>query len=129
MTTELTYLTLAAAWNAVMWIPYILNLISVRGLKDAVGYPDNPPPMAAWAERLKAAHYNSVENLVLFATVVLVAHVSGANNRATAVCAAVYFWSRIVHSVVYALAVPWLRTLSFAVAWLALLCIFAQILF
>ncbi|NNF17757.1 MAG: MAPEG family protein [Gammaproteobacteria bacterium] len=128
MTTELKYLTLAAAWNAVIWIPYILNLVSVRGLKDAVSYPVDPPAMADWAQRLKAAHYNSVENLVLFATVILVAHLAGASNKATAVCAMTYFYARIVHTVVYTLAVPWLRTLSFAVAWLALLCIFAQIL-
>ncbi|MDH3645458.1 MAG: MAPEG family protein [Gammaproteobacteria bacterium] len=128
MTVELKYLTLAAAWNAIIWIPYILNVISVRGVKDAVGYPANPKPMAEWAQRLKSAHYNSVENLVLFATVVLVAHVAGVTNEATAVCAMTYFWARIVHTVVYAFAVPWLRTLSFAVAWLALLCFFAQIL-
>lgn len=128
MTPELKYLALAATWNAIIWIPYILNMISVRGLQDAVGYPENPPPMAAWAQRLKAAHYNSVENLVVFASAILVAHLAGANNRATAVCAMVYFYARIVHTVVYALAVPWLRTLSFAVAWLALLCILAQVL-
>ncbi len=128
MTVELQYLTLAALWNAIVWIPYILNMISVRGLANAVGYPENPEPMAPWAQRLKAAHYNGVENLVLFATVILVAHATGANNKATAVCALVYLLARIVHTIVYALAVPWLRTLSFAVSWLALLCIFAQIL-
>ncbi|NNF60644.1 MAG: MAPEG family protein [Gammaproteobacteria bacterium] len=128
MTPELKYLALAAAWNAVIWLPYILNMISVRGLKDAVSYPENPPPLAGWAQRLKAAHYNSVENLVVFASAILVAHLAGANNEATAMCAMVYFYARILHTVVYALAVPWLRTLLFAVAWLATLCILAQIL-
>ena len=128
MTVELKYLTLAALWNAVIWMPYILNLIAVRGIKDAVGYPADPAPMAGWAQRLKAAHNNSVENLVLFATIIVVAHLVDANNNATAVCAMVYFFARIVHTIVYAAAVPWLRTLSFAVSWLALLCIFAQIL-
>ena len=128
MTPELKYLALAAAWNAVIWIPYILNMIAVRGLKDAVGYPENPLPMANWAQRLKAAHYNSVENLVVFASAILVAHLAGANNKATAVCAMVYFYARILHTVVYAAAVPWLRTLTFAVSWLALLCILAQVL-
>lgn len=128
MSVELKYLTLAALWNAVIWVPYILNMIAVRGLKDAVSYPENPPPMAAWAQRLKAAHYNSVENLVVFATVILVAQFAGMNNKATAVCAMTYFFARVVHTIVYALAVPWLRTLSFAVAWMSLLCIFAQIL-
>ncbi len=128
MTPELKYLTLAALWNAVIWVPYILNLISVRGLKDAVGYPADPAPMADWAQRLKAAHYNGVENLVVFGVVVLVAHLTGVSNEATALCAMIYFYARVVHTVVYALAVPWLRTLSFAVSWLAMLCIFAHVL-
>ena len=72
MTPELTYLTWVAALSAVMWLPYILNTIMVRGIVDAVGYPDNPKLPAAWAARMKAAHYNSVENLVLFATLVLI---------------------------------------------------------
>ncbi|WP_405243485.1 MAPEG family protein [Lentisalinibacter salinarum] len=128
MTTELKYLALAAAWNAVIWIPYILNMISVRGLKEAVGYPDNPAPMAAWAERLKAAHYNAVENLVLFAAVILVADAAGIANDATAASAVVFFWARVVHTLSYTLAVPWVRTLSFAVGWAAVLCILSQIL-
>jgi uncharacterized MAPEG superfamily protein len=128
MTTELKYLALTAAWNAVIWIPYILNLISVRGLRDAVGYPDQPAPMAAWAQRLKAAHYNAVENLVLFATVILVAHAAGLTNEATAASAATFFWARVVHTLSYTFAIPWVRTLSFAAGWAAVLCILAQIL-
>jgi len=128
MTTELNYLALAAALNAVMWLPYILNVIAVRGLVDAVGYPDNPNPMSPWAQRLKAAHYNSVENLVLFATVILVAHAAGISNAATTTCAATYFWARVVHTVAYTFAVPWVRTLAFAVGWGSVLCILAQVL-
>ena len=128
MTVELKYLALAAAWNAFMWLPYILNTIQVRGMSAAVGYPESPPPLADWAQRLKAAHYNSVENLVLFATVVLIAHVAGLNNEATAVCAMVYFFARIVHTVSYTFAIPWVRTLSFATAWMAIVCILWQIL-
>ena len=128
MTVELKYLALAAAWNAVIWIPYILNMIAVRGLADAVGYPDDPPPMAGWAQRLKAAHYNAVENLVLFASVILVAHAADLANEATAASAATYFWARVVHTLSYTFAVPWVRTLAFAVGWAAILCILAQIL-
>ena len=128
MTVELKYLTLAAAWNAIIWMPYILNQIAVRGVSNAVGYPANPTPLAGWAQRLKAAHYNAVENLVLFATVVLVAHLAGANNEATAMCAITFFYARIVHTFAYAFAVPWVRTLAFAVGWMAILCFLAQIL-
>ena len=128
MTVELKYLALAAAWNAIIWLPYILNTIAVRGLVNAVSYPEEPAPLAEWAQRLKKAHYNAVENLILFATVVLVAHVAGLNNEATAVCAMTYFWARIVHTFSYTFAVPWVRTLSFVVGWMTILCFLAQIL-
>jgi len=128
MPVELRYLTYVAVLTALFWIPYILNEISVRGLMDAVGYPAAPKPLAPWAQRLKAAHYNGVENLVVFAALVLTAHALGVHSAAVAGSAIVYFWARVVHAVVYALGIPWLRTLSFAVAWGCQICIAWQIL-
>ncbi|MGY8794624.1 MAG: MAPEG family protein, partial [Woeseiales bacterium] len=83
MTSELMSLTWVAALSAVMWVPYILNTIAVRGLVTAVGYPDNPALLADWAQRMKAAHYNSVENLVVFATLVLVANAASISTDVT----------------------------------------------
>ena len=65
MTTELTYLALVTTLTALIWIPYILNMIMVRGLIDAVGYPQDPAPLSPWAASMKAAHANAVENLSL----------------------------------------------------------------
>ena len=48
-----------------MWMPYVLNLIMVRGLIDAVGYPGDPAPLSSWATRMKAAHVHAVENLMI----------------------------------------------------------------
>jgi uncharacterized MAPEG superfamily protein len=115
MSPELRYLALVAALTALLWVPYILNEIMVRGLVDAVGYPASPKPLAPWAQRLKSAHYNAVENLVVFATLVLIASAAGIHHPAVATAAAVYFWARVVHALAYTLAVPWVRTLSFVV--------------
>ena len=127
MTPELKSLTWILALQLVMWVPYILNLIVVRGLIDAVGYPDEPKPMAQWAERMKKAHYNSVENLVVFAALVLVAHVAGVSNDTTVMACTVYFWARLVHLVAYTAAIPWVRTLAFFVAWGALVALLLQL--
>lgn len=128
MSTELYYLALVSVFTAVMWIPYILNEIVVRGMSGVVGYPDKPKPLAKWAERLKKAHYNAVENLVVFAALVLIANAMGVSTAATQVCAMVYFWARVAHAVMYALGIPGLRTLAFVVAWAAQLCIAWQVL-
>lgn len=117
MTSELMSLTWVTALTAIMWMPYILNLIAVRGLLDGVGYPDNPKPLAAWAQRMKAAHYNAVENLVIFATLVLVANASGISTSTTVLACEIYFWARLVHLLAYTFAIPWVRTLAFALGW------------
>lgn len=113
MSIELTYLTWVTALTAVMWIPYILNMIMVRGLIDAVGYPSDPAPLSPWAEKMKAAHYNAVENLVVFAALVLTANAVGVSTDNTVMACQVYFWARVVHFASYTFAIPWVRTLSF----------------
>ena len=128
MTPELKYLTLIATFTALLWVPYILNVLANNKMSDAVGYPDDPLAMAPWAERLKRAHYNAVENLVVFAVLVLVANALEISNAATTSAAAAYFWGRLIHPIAYTLAIPWLRTLSFAVAWGGIICIAWQIL-
>jgi len=115
MTTELMYLTWVTALTAVIWVPYILNAIMVRGLIDAVGYPANPAPLAPWAARMKAAHGNAIENLVVFAALVLVADSVGVSNDATVMACQVYFWARVVHLAAYTFAIPWVRTVAFVV--------------
>jgi uncharacterized MAPEG superfamily protein len=113
MSPELKYLVLVCVLTGLLWVPYILNEILVRGVVDAVGYPEHPKPLAPWAQRLKAAHYNAVENLVVFAPLVLVAQAEGIHAPAIATAACGYFWARVVHAAAYTLAVPWVRTLAF----------------
>jgi len=115
MSVELKYLALVTVFTALMWIPYIFNVIMVRGVLDAVGYPENPKPMAPWATRMKAAHYNAVENLVVFAALVLIANAVGVKGEATALACMIYFWARVVHFIAYTFAVPWFRTIAFVV--------------
>lgn len=128
MSTELVYLTLVTAFTGLMWIPYILDRIAVRGLIDAVGYPDNPKPQSAWAQRLMKAHANAVENLVVFAGLVLVAHAIGVSNAVVAGASVVYFWARVVHALAFTFGIPWVRTLSFFAGFLAQAAIAWQLL-
>lgn len=126
--TELLYLALVTALTGLLWVPYILDRVAVRGLFDAVGYPENPKPQSAWAQRLMKAHANAVENLVVFASLVLLANALGISGPAIASSAVVYFWARVVHALAYTFAVPWVRTLAFTVGFLSQACIAWQIL-
>jgi uncharacterized MAPEG superfamily protein len=128
MTLELKYLVAVTLLTALLWIPYILNRLAVRGIADAVGYPENPKPQARWAQRLQAAHGNAVENLVVFATLVLVADATGVSNQTTVLACTVYFWARAAHAAAYTAALPWVRTLAFAAGFFCQLALAWQLL-
>ena len=65
------------------------------------------------------AHANAVENLVVFADPDPRGAGPRASNAATATAAVVYFWARVVHAAAYTFAIPWVRTLAFAVGFCA----------
>ena len=74
---------------------------------------------AEWANRLMFAHDNAVENLVIFAPLVLILNAIDYSTKWTVLACAVYFWSRVAHLIVYAIGIPVFRTLAFTVGFLA----------
>lgn len=128
MTPDLKYLV----WSAVL--TFVQSVVAVLGATAAVGLPllagnrENMPPIEGWAGRAARAHRNMLECLVLFAILVLVAHVTQRANAQTALGAAVYFWARLVYAVLYAVGVPWLRTGAWAVSVVGLVIILVQLL-
>jgi uncharacterized MAPEG superfamily protein len=113
MKPELMYLAWVTIFTGVLWVPYVLDRVTVRGLTDTVGYPENPKPQSPWAQRMKAAHANATENLIVFAVLLLVANAIGISNSTTVFAAALYLWSRVAHALAYTFALPWIRTLAF----------------
>ena len=120
MSRELYWLTLTVILTGVMWVPYILDRIMVRGLMGAMANPSpDDKPQSAWAQRLQKAHINAVENLVIFAALVLTLDALNHSTASTVLACAVYFWARLAHAIIYWAGIPVLRTLSFAVGFLA----------
>jgi uncharacterized MAPEG superfamily protein len=120
LTPELYFLVLVAFATALMWIPYLIARIGVRGLMQAMGNPDPlQAPEPAWADRARRAHVNAIENLAVFAPLVLVAAFVGVSTPATVLAAKTYFVARLVHYVVYAAGIPVVRTLAFTAGFVA----------
>ncbi len=93
--------------TGILWIPYTINRCQVRGLSGAMANPSRgDKPQAEWANRLMFAHDNAVENLVLFAPLVLILNAIDYSTKWTVLACAVYFWSRVAHLIVYALGHP-----------------------
>ena len=120
MTKELLWLTLTIILTGLMWVPYILDRVKVRGLMGAMANPSRKDKsQSEWAQRLYFAHTNAVENLIIFAPLVLILDAQGHSTENTVIACAVYFWARLAHAIVYTMGVPILRTLAFTVGFLA----------
>ena len=120
MTPELFWLTCTVILTGLLWVPYTLNRITVRGVSGAMANPSrNDKPHSEWATRLMFAHDNAIENLIVFAPLVLILSELDYSTKATAYAAAVYFWARVAHLVVYTLGLPVFRTLAFTVGFAA----------
>jgi uncharacterized MAPEG superfamily protein len=128
MSTELGYLVASAA------LTFVLVLIAVVGATLAVGLPklagnrEPEPELTGWAGRAQRAHRNMLENLVVFAILVLVAHAAGVSDGTTRLGAALYFWGRVAHAVLYIAGIPWLRTAAFGVSVVGLLLLFEALI-
>ena len=120
LTPELFWLTLTVILTGLLWVPYIINRIEVRGLPDTLANPSRDAKShAPWATRLMFAHDNAVENLAVFAPLVLILNEIDYSTKWTVYASAVYFWSRVAHLIVYTLGLPGFRTAAFTVGFLA----------
>lgn len=128
MTKELFWLTLTVAMTALIWVPYILDRIMVRGVMGAMANPSrNDKPQSPWAARMIFAHANAVENLIIFAPLVLIADALNIRSEMTVFACALFFWARLAYVVVYTAGIAVLRTLAFAAGWIAQMMLVAAI--
>ncbi len=115
---ELFWLAATVTMTAVLWIPYVLRFIAETGVAKAIWDPTGEHPLkSAWAQRAHRAHQNAVENLVVFAPLVILVHILEVGSSTTAAAGALYFGTRAAHYVIYTAGVPVGRTLVFLVAW------------
>jgi uncharacterized MAPEG superfamily protein len=127
MKPELTLL----AWSVVL--AFVQALVAVQGtmmqvgLSALAGNREGLPEITGWAGRAARAHRNMLENLVLFASLVLIVVVAGKTNQATLVGAHLFFWARLAYAGVYLAGIPWLRTGVWGVSIIGLVVIFLQL--
>lgn len=114
LSNEVYWLVLTLFMTALFWVPYILNRMLEQGVWNALRDPQGGTGTARpWARRMMKAHDNAVENLVIFAPLVILVELTGANSRTTAAACLVYFLARLVHYLVFTFAVPVLRVAAF----------------
>jgi uncharacterized MAPEG superfamily protein len=97
------------------------------GLPMLAGNHEKFPEITGWAGRARRAYYNMIDNMVLFAPLVLVAVFIGKTNDTTLLGAQLFVWARLVYALVYWAGIPWLRTGVWAVSVVGLIMIFVQL--
>lgn len=97
------------------------------GIAWSVGPRDQPRPLTGIAARLERAQRNLMETLPLFIAAVLLVHVAGHETWLSTLGAAMFLGGRIAYLPVYALGVPWLRSILWNVASLGIVLILASL--
>ena len=116
MSPELKYLLFSVLLCFGQVVVLALAATGQVGLVPLVGNRENIGELPGLAGRAKRAHINMVENLVLFAALVLIAVVAQKTSPLTAMGAMIFFWARLVYAIVYLVGIPWLRTAVWSVS-------------
>jgi uncharacterized MAPEG superfamily protein len=127
MQAELTLLVWAVVLTFVQMLVAVTGATLQVGLPTVAGNREGLAPCTGWAGRAQRAHHNMLENLALFAALVLVAVAAQRTNSTTLAGAQLFFWARLAYAVIYLIGIPWLRTAVWAVSAVGLIMIFSQL--
>jgi uncharacterized MAPEG superfamily protein len=131
MTADLLFVAYSAVltWVMLMTASFLrARAWTPQGLTFAFGNRHGPWEAAPLGGRAHRAARNMVENFILFAALVLVAHAGGVPGAKLQLGAAIFFWSRVVYFGVYLAGIVYLRTAVWAVSMAGLALILAAIL-
>jgi len=129
LSNEVRWLVLTCLITSLFWIPYIINRMAELGLWTAIWNPY--PDLGAkrdWARRMQLAHHNAIENLMIFAPLVILIEVLKLNSDTTSIACMVYFYSRLAHFMVFTLAIPILRVVLFIIGFASQLVLISHLL-
>ena len=128
MSPELKYLLFSVILTFVQVLIAATGANQQVGLTTLAGNREALPAPSGWAGRAKRAHLNMLENLVLFAALVLIVAVTNKANATTALGAAIFFWARLAYAVIYVAGIAWVRTVAWFVSVIGMAMIAIQLL-
>jgi uncharacterized MAPEG superfamily protein len=115
-------LIIVAYMAIVTWMMLIVaSLMRARawtlpGLMLAFGNREKMPDASPLVARTERAARNTLENFVLFAAIVLVAHATGTNDPHVELGAQIFFIARLAYVPIYLAGIPYLRTADYVVS-------------
>lgn len=128
MTIEIQMLAWAIALGVLQLLAAATLSSLQRGVQHAVSARDAVvPPLTGMAGRINRAFGNFMESFPFFAAAVLAVLVSGQSDATSALGAQLYFWARVVYVPLYALGIPYLRTLVWTVGLIGVVMVLAAL--
>ena len=128
MKPELSLLVWATLLTLVQAVVAVQGAMMQVGLPMLAGNREGMREIRGWGGRAARAHRNMLENLVLFAALVLAAVIAGKTNSTTLLGAQIFLYARIAYALVYIAGIPWLRTGVWGVSVVGLAMIFLQLI-
>jgi uncharacterized MAPEG superfamily protein len=114
---EITMLWASALLGTVYLLAAVVPSVLGRGMPWAAGPRDEPAPaIGKVGARLDRAWKNFVETFPLFVAAILVEAQVPQDSEIAAMGAQLYFWGRVAFLPLYAIGVPFLRTVAWTVA-------------
>ncbi len=116
MSVELTMLFWAVVLAFCQMFLSVLLTMTQVSMPELAGNREGLAEATGMTGRARRAHRNMLENLVLFATLVLIVELAGLSADYTVLGAQIFVIARLIYAVIYVVGVPWLRTAVWAVS-------------
>lgn len=129
MPVELKILGYAVLLQALQFLLMAILVNQQLGIRYTGGPRDTPKEIKGIAGRIFRAHGNHFEALILFSIAVMIVTLGEASTTVTRTCAWIYLLSRILYIPAYASGVFLLRSVIWAVGFLATLTMIVVALF
>ncbi len=113
MTTDLRLLaySFVLTWVMLLTATFVRTRYwTISGLALAFGNRDNLPDASPLAGRAERAARNMLENLVLFAALLLAGHLGGVKGSRLELGAELFFWARVAYFPIYLAGLRYIRT-------------------
>ena len=114
MTIELTMLAYAVALLIALVFVQAAVGVRAKGAMPMAGHRDDVGPATGFHARMLRVVDNHREGITMFAPLVLIAAAANIHNHWTVLGSQLFFYSRLVHAVLYVLGVPLVRPLAWA---------------
>lgn len=128
MTIELSMLLYSVGLLVILIVIQASAAILAQGAPALAGARDSLGEPGVFQARSKRVVDNHREGLLIFAPLVLVASAADVSTSMTILGAQLFFYSRVLHAIVYLTGIPWIRPLVWAVGLVGCVMIFLALL-